>query len=161
MHFSQTKLFLTSGNISNTHIQLASCQYRTVGGLLAAKSSLIKQPKLDNKRYFNYAEHSRKYNEEYHAEIFYYSNISVQEIEISRGDWDKYGCEKRLWNWVWLCLGKVCCLQYNDHSGIMLELGFIEGSLVGECHLLTSSFFVFSHSGGRICASFILLRCKV
>lgn len=59
-----------------------------------------------------------------------------------------------------ISFGKVRYLRYNDPSGILLDQGFIEGSLKGGCHLLTSSCFVFLHRGVRISASFILPRCK-
>lgn len=75
-------------------------------------------------------------------------------------DLDKCSCDMTVESSVALAFGEICYLQYNDPSGIVLNWGFMEGSLSRGCHLLTSSCFVFSHSRVRISVSFILPRCK-
>lgn len=75
-------------------------------------------------------------------------------------DLEKCSCGTTVELGVAVAFGKIRYQQYNDPSGIVVNWGFMEGSLSGGCHLLTSSCFVFSHSRVRISVSFILPRCK-
>lgn len=103
--------------------QLASSQCKRLGGLLDAKSNLIKGPKLGNKGNLT-IQNTKKYrkrNEEYCGEVFYCSNIYILEVEISRISLGKYSCERTVEWSVAVSFGKVRYLQYNDTAGITLD----------------------------------------